>query len=96
MTKDNHEIIAGIHLLASDMPELNGFLANCPNASAAIATTEGWAKYWKSQGTMKIYSQGYHNLMQNKATLMTDVGLLEDDYDAQNYYGTAVEAAAIA
>ena len=41
------------------MAELNGMLSGCTNASAAIQETEGWAKYWKDQGTMKVYRTAY-------------------------------------
>ena len=47
-TKDNHKIIQGIGILKNDFPELNQYLAACPNAAADIATTEGWATYWAS------------------------------------------------
>ena len=49
MTKNNQKVIQGINIIKGQMTTLNGFLANCPNASAAIATTEGWAKYWSDQ-----------------------------------------------
>lgn len=31
-TKDNQQVAEGIHILLSDMPDLNSFLAACPNA----------------------------------------------------------------
>jgi hypothetical protein len=56
------------------MPAINGFLAGCPNAPvpADVATTENWAKYWKSQGTMNLYSTAYKNLVSNMTTVKAD------------------------
>ena len=45
---------------------------------------------------MKVYSTGYKNLRANMSTVTADVNVMETDYAANNYYGTAVEAAALA
>jgi hypothetical protein len=78
------------------MPTINGFLAGCPNASADIATTESWMKYWKAQGTMKLYSTAYKNLVSNMATVKADANDLETAYDAGDYYTTAADASKLA
>ena len=81
-TKENQKVIQGIQLLIGDFPELNQFLAACPNAAADIATTESWAKYWSNQGTMKLYSTAYKNILKNESTVLADVHTLTADYDA--------------
>ena len=96
MTKDNHKIMEGIHLLVGDFPELLGFLAACPDASAAVNGTKSYLTYWAGQGTMKIYSTGYRNLRAHKSEVVADANIIENDYLAGDYYNTAVEAAALA
>lgn len=95
-TKDNQQVIQGVQLVLSDMPELNGFLAGCPDAAADIAVTADWFKYWKSQGEMKVYSTAYKNVVGQMETIKTDVDALSTDYDAGDYFGTANMAASIA
>jgi len=41
------------------------------------------------QGSLKVYSTAYKNLVANISTVTADVKILEADYDAKNYYGTA-------
>jgi len=60
---------------------LNTFLAQCPNAAQPISETEAWVNYWDSQGTMKVYSTAYKNLVANVPTVQSDVRTLEDYYD---------------
>ena len=72
MTKQNQKVIQGINIIKGQMTTLNGFLANCPNASAAITTTEGWAKYWSDQPELKVYSTAYKNLTSNMSTVTAD------------------------
>ena len=95
-TKDNQQVVLAVQEILGDMPELNGFLAGCPDASADIAVTAGWFTYWKSQGEMKVYSTAYKNVVGNMATISADATTLEADYDAQDYYGTADMASTIA
>lgn len=45
---------------------------------------------------MKVYSTAYKNVVSNMATIKADVKLLENDYDSNDYFGTAVEASTIA
>ena len=54
-TKDNQKVLQGVQLLLKDLPEVGTMLAACPDAQADIATTEGWFKFWRSQGEMKVY-----------------------------------------
>ena len=96
MTKNNQQMVEGVHLILSQMPEISIMLGACPNAAADISTVEYWGSYWLNQGTLKVYSTAYRNLVANISTVTTDVSLLTDDYDAKNYYGTALEAAALA
>ena len=71
-------------------------VGNCPDAAADISTVEYWGGYWLNQGSLKVYSTAYKNLTANISTVMADVGLLTDDFDVGNFYGTAMEAAALA
>ena len=80
----------------NDMPELNTFLAGCPDASANVATTESWMSYWKGQGTMKVYSTAYKNLVHNMSTVTDDVHTMTADYEAGDWYDTAFEASSLA
>jgi len=80
----------------ADMPELGTYLQGCPDAAADIATTAGWFNYWKSAGTMKVYSTAYKNLIGNMPTVKADVATLEDDFDAKDYYGVADIASTLA
>jgi hypothetical protein len=95
-SKDNQQIIESLGAFMGDMPELGTFLAACPDASADIATTSNWFKYWKSQGTMKVYSTAYKNVINNMPTIKTDANTMETDFDAQDYYGTADMASTVA
>jgi len=38
-------------------------MAGCPSEAADWATLQGWYKYWKAQGTMKVYSTAYKNAL---------------------------------
>jgi len=80
----------------TDMPELNSFLAACPNAATDVATVENWAKYWMEQPTKKLYLTGYRNVMANIKTIDADIDIMVDDYNGKNFFGAADEAAQIA
>ena len=79
-----------------DMPELTQWLDGSPDAAADIATTEGWLKYWKAQGSMKVYSTAYKNVISNMAEIKEDAGKLATYWDAKDFYDTAIEASTIA
>ena len=96
MTKNNQKMVEGVHIVLTQIPVLAGFLGACPNAAADVQTVENWGKYWESQGSLKVYSTAYRNLVGNISTVTADVALLTDDFDAGNFYGTAMEAAALA
>ena len=89
MTKNNQQMVEGVHLILQQMPEISIMLGNCPTAAADISTVEYWGSYWLNQGTLKVYSTAYKNLVANISTVTADVKILEADYDAKNYYGTA-------
>ena len=89
MTKDNQKMVQGVQLILQQMPEISIMLGNCPQANADISTVESWGAYWMNQGSLKVYSTAYKNLVANISTVMADVKILEADYDAKNYYGTA-------
>ena len=89
MTKDNQKMVQGVQLILQQMPEISIMLGNCPQANADISTVESWGSYWLNQGTLKVYSTAYKNLVSNISTVTADVKILEADYDAKNYYGTA-------
>ena len=95
-TKNNQKMVEGVHIVLTQIPVLAGFLNACPNASADVQTVENWGSYWMSQGSLKVYSTAYRNLVGNISTVTADVSLLTDDFDAGNFYGTAMEAAALA
>lgn len=96
-TKDNQKIAEALHqLISTDLPSLNGFMAQCPDAAADFAVVGNWWKTWKAEGTMKVYSTAYKNVVSNMATIKADVKILEHDYDGHDYFGTAVEASTIA
>ena len=95
-SKDNEKVLEGVKLIMGDLPELNTYLAGCPDASADIATTANWFTYWKSQGEMKVYSTAYKNLVANMGTIKTDANTLETDFDNADYYGAADMAAEMA
>jgi len=78
------------------LPEINSFMTQCPTVAADFAVVGNWFKYWKAQGTMKVYSTAYKNVVGNMPTIKADVAVLETDYDAKDYFGTAVEASTIA
>ena len=80
----------------TDMPELNTYLAGCPNAAADVATVENWAKYWMDQPTKKLYLTGYRNVMANISTIKADIDIMVEDYDGKDFFGAADEAAKIA
>ena len=89
-------MVEGVHIFLSQMPEISIMLGNCPEANADISTVEYWGGFWLNQGTLKVYSTAYKNLTANISTVTSDVNLLTDDFDAKNYYGAAMEAAALA
>ena len=95
-TKNNQKMVEGVHIVLTQIPVLAGFLNACPNASADVQTVENWGSYWMSQGSLKVYSTAYRNLVGNISTVTADVSLLTDDFDTGNFYGTAMEAAALA
>ena len=80
----------------SEMPEMKKMLDGCPKAKSDIDTTEGWYKYWKSQGEMKVYSTAYKNVVNNMSTIKKDASTMEDDFDKKDYYGTADMASSVA
>ena len=96
ITKNNQKMVEGVHIVLTQIPVLTGFLGNCPNASADVQTVEAWGKYWESQGSLKVYSTAYRNLVGNISTVTADVSILSDDFNNGNFYGTAMEAAALA
>ena len=95
-TKDNQQVLKGVKLIMSEMPEMKKMLDGCPKAKADIDTTEGWYKYWKSQGEMKVYSTAYKNVVNNMSTIKKDANTMEDDFDKKDYYGTADMASSVA
>ena len=56
-TKDNQKVLAGLQVLIGDLPELNSFMAGCPDPGiqADYKLMTNWFNYWKAQGAMKIY-----------------------------------------
>ena len=64
-------------------------LGNCSQAFGDISTVEGWGAYYMMQGSLKVYSTAYKNLVANISTVTADIKILEADYNAKNYYGTA-------
>merc|ERR1719266_1424728 len=95
-TKDNQKVIEGVKKVLADMPEIKGFLDGCPNAAADVKVVGDWFTYWKNAGEMKVYSTAYKNVVGNMDTIKKDADVMEDDYDAQDYYGTADMAASVA
>jgi hypothetical protein len=71
-------------------------LAACPDAQADFDVLGNWYKYWKTQGTMKVYSTAYKNVTGNMSTIKTHVSSLETDFDGKDWYNAAVEASTIA
>ena len=95
-TKDNQQMITGLHTVLADLPQLNTFMAACPDAQADYAVMVNWFKYWKGQGEMKVYQTAYTNVMHNMPAIKQDVATLELNWDAHNMYGVGIMAEVIA
>jgi len=96
-TKDNQQLITALHLITStDIPEMTTAMQACPDALADYQAVGGWYKYWKGQGTLRVYQSAYTNVLHNMAAIKADVGIIETDYNANDLYGVGAEASTIA
>jgi hypothetical protein len=95
-TKDNEQIINAVHTILGDMPKIKSYLSACTDATADVQVVGDWYRYWKDQGTMKVYQTAYGNVIHNMDTIKADASTMEADYDKQDYYGTADMAASVA
>jgi hypothetical protein len=68
----------------------------CPDALADYQAVGGWYKYWKAQGTLKVYQSAYTNALHNMAAIKADYQQLSSDYDSGDWFGTATQASTIA
>ena len=52
---NNPVMLQGVGIFLTQVPVLNGFLANCPDATASINEVGDWFRYWSSVSTKKLY-----------------------------------------
>ena len=96
-TKDNRKVMEGIQKVLGDLPELNSFMDSCPaSVQADKDVVSNWFKYWKGQGEMKVYQTAYKNIIGNFDQIKTIAKDISTKYDAEDYYGVAVDASTIA
>lgn len=79
-----------------DLPELNTFMAGCPDVKADFDVVTSWFKYWKAQGEMKVYSTAYKDIVGNMAEFKTDYSTLRGDYDSKDWNAVGKDASVIA
>ena len=96
-TKDNQKVLEAVQTLLHDLPEITADVSTCPaNVQDDIHVVGGWFKYWKAQGEMKVYQTAYSNVMHDFEHIKTIASDIETKYDANDFFGVAVDASTIA
>jgi hypothetical protein len=82
-TKENQKVLEGLQKVLGDLPELDSFMSSCPaNVQADKAVVSDWFKYWKGQGSLKVYQTLYKNVISNMPKIKEFASDIKTKYDA--------------